>query len=167
MENKNCGREATLFRGGGQASGATAVCAKERITPLTNERELPRFTFQPRGRAPGNTFRFLAPTHTWSAAVAGHSPPLRQICTSGQFCAALPSVSLLRGVLRHAASQHCPFDSHWARAGNPRREASTADSGIRLPDRLAFGSLWVRWFDQFFWRATFAKSSTCLCERGH
>ena len=89
------------------------------------------------------------PRHTGSTRVIGQSLSLRQICTSGQFCTAWPSDSLLWGVPHNAALQLCLFDYHWAPAGHSRRQAFTASPRICFPALLAYGSFWMRWFDQF------------------
>src|SRR5271157_2077543 len=95
VESESCGREATLFGGGGQASCGFAGQTKERTTlPCKRARNAqvhppaPRASTRQRVSLPGAR-------HTKYAPMAGQRPSLRQICTSGQFCAAPPPVSLL------------------------------------------------------------------------
>src|SRR5208337_1745288 len=103
---------------------------------------------------------------TESAPLVEHGLTLRQICTLGQFCTASPFVSLFWGVPHNAALQRCLFDHPWAPPGHSRRKASTANPGFRRPTRFAFDPFWMRWFDQFLRRVTYAKSSTFLRKRG-
>src|SRR5208337_400063 len=165
VESKNCGREATLFGGGGQASDGFAERAK-RANDIASQmcKKWQGSLSNPEGRHP--TTRLASwPRHTGSTRVIGHSLTLRQICTSGQFCTAPPPDSLLWGVLHNAALQLCLFDYRWGPAGHSRRHSFTASPRICFPALPAYGSFWMRWFDQFLWRVTFAKPSILLCKR--